>query len=115
MTNYVNYFNYELKDDCIVFIPKKLIIDLIWEQSDTVIPFTNGKTFYVYQDIAFKLIDYYDKYYPYISLSISKEHGIEQQYVYTVRNIKSEQKPEVIKHTHDILNHYIDKKFSLWV
>jgi hypothetical protein len=100
----IDYFYTIEKDDTITFTPKELIRDIIWDYSNSFIPFSNGKRYYVYQDLTFKLIDYYEKYYPYISIQIHK-----------VDKVKEEDKEAIIKVSMTIMTEYINRKFSLFV
>jgi hypothetical protein len=113
----INYFYIIEKDDnTITFTPKQLIRDIIWDYSNSIIPFSKGKRYYVYQDITFKLIDYYEKYYPYINIQIHKHDEIDKLLPsLIVSKVKKEDKEDIIKVSINIMTEYINRKFSLFV
>ena len=112
----IDYFYIIIKDDIITFTPKELIKDIIWNYSNSFIPFSNGKRYYVYQDLTFKLIDYYEKYYPYINIQI---HTIDEDDKLlprlVVSKVKEKDKESIIKVSMNIMTEYINRKFSLFV
>lgn len=104
----------ELDKDTIVFSPKDLIKDIVWEYSNTYIPFTNGKQYYVYQDIAFKLMEFYEKYYPYVVLVINIVKDTDEQLPHIlIGKLKPYDKDTIIKYSTKIMTDYINKLFSL--
>jgi hypothetical protein len=112
----IDYFYTIEKDDTITFTPKELIRDIIWDYSNSFIPFSNGKRYYVYQDLTFKLIDYYEKYYPYISIQIHKVDEVDKLLPsLVVSKVKEEDTEAIIKVSMTIMTEYINRKFSLFV
>lgn len=118
----IDYFYIIEKDDTLTFTPKELIKDIIWDYSNSFIPFSNGKRYYVYQDLTFKLIDYYEKYYPYINIQIYKVDEVDDMDEVDkllpsliVSKIKEEDKEAIIKISMNIITEYINRKFSLFV
>lgn len=112
---YFEYFHSDEIDngDSFIFTPKQLISDIIWDVGNIFIPFSNGKRYYVYQEIAFKLIDYYESYYPYLTLKIinSQEPNLPS---ILINKIKSSDKENIIKNTKKIMTDHINKKFCLF-
>lgn len=107
------YFNIEQKDDnSIIFTPKNIIIDIIFEFSNRIIPFSNGERYYVYQDVVFFMIDFYEKDYPYISISISVIDNVPN---IIINNIKPLDYKYILQVSSRFLTKYINKKFSLWM
>jgi|LakMenE18May11ns_1017448.scaffolds.fasta_scaffold9207864_1 hypothetical protein len=112
----IDYFYTIEKDDTITFTPKELIRYIIWDYSNSFIPFSNGKRYNVYQDLIFKLIDYYEKYYPYISIQIHKVDEVDKLLPsLVVSKVKEEDKEAIIKVSMTIMTEYINRKFSLFV
>jgi hypothetical protein len=111
----IEYFHLVDNEDTIIFTPKELIKDIIWDQSNSFIPFTNGKRYYVYQDLAFQLIEFYEKHFPYISLQIQKADDPDSLPSIIVTKIKNEDKDIIIQHSTTLMTNYINKKFSLFV
>jgi hypothetical protein len=111
----IEYFELkELDKDTFVFTPKELIKDIVWEYSNTYIPFTNGKQYYIYQDIAFKLMEFYEEYYPYVVLVINivKETDDKLPHI-LIGKLKSHDKDTILKYSNKIMTDYINKTFSL--
>lgn len=97
----------------IIFTPKELIKDIIWDFSNTFIPFSNGKKYYIYQDLVFNIIDFFDNsIYSYISTSINNED--KQKPSMIISNIKESDYKDILKICNEIITNYINKKFSLW-
>lgn len=110
----IDYFDIIEKDDIIIFTPKMLIRDIIWDFSNTYIPFSNGKKYYVYQDLTFKLINYYEKHYPYINIQIHKVDEVDKLLPsLIVSKIKKQDKDDMINDSMKIMTEYINRKFSL--
>jgi hypothetical protein len=109
----IEYFDIDIKELNIVFTPKEFIKDIIWDYSNIFIPFTNGKRYYVYQDLVFNIIEFYENNnYSYISISINNENKLVPKIEIT--NIKDDDKANILKLTSKIITNYINKKFSLW-
>jgi hypothetical protein len=109
----IEYFKTSITKTQIVFTPKEIIQDILWDCSNTFIPFSNGKQYYVYQDIVFNIIDFYeDSDYSYISISINNENKEIPSIV--ISNIKEEDYQYILKISSNIITNYINKKFSLW-
>lgn len=112
----IEYFYITDKDDTIIFTPKELIRDIIWDYSNLFIPFTNGQRYYVYQDLAFQIIDFYEKYFPYLSVQIQKINESDKTLPsLIVSKIKKEDKDIITQHSNKLMTNYINKKFSLFV
>lgn len=112
----IEYFYIIQKDDSITFTPKPLIRDIIWDYSNSFIPFTDGKRYYVYQDLTFQLIDYYEKAFPYITAQIQKIDETDKLLPsIIIHNIKQEDTDIIIKNSSKIMTDYINRKFSLFV
>lgn len=112
----IEYFDMIDKDDTLTFIPKYLIRDIIWDYSNSYIPFTNGQRYYVYQDLTFQLIDFYEKHFPYINVQIQKLDEIyENLPSIIITKIKKEDKDIITQNSIKLMTNYINKKFSLFV
>lgn len=110
----IEYFYIIEQDDIIVFTPKQLIRDIIWDYSNSFIPFTNGQRYYVYQDLTFKLIDYYEDKFPYINVQIHKvDENDKLLPSIIVSKIKKEDKDAIIRTSSKLMTDYINKKFCL--
>ena len=105
------YFNIEQKNDSIVFTPKNIITDVIFDFSNRIIPFSNGERYYVYQDIVFNMIDFYEKDYSYISISINMIENVPN---IIIGNIKVLDYEYILEISSKFLTKCINKKFSLW-
>jgi len=118
----IQYFNVieqndeqDTKEQCtLIFTPKTFIYDIIWDLSNSIIPFTNGKRYYVYQDLTFHLIDYYEIHFPYIHVRIHNNDSNSLPSI-LITHIQLQDKHTIIHHTQQIITHYINKKFSLFV
>lgn len=106
----ISFFYINKTNNTITFIPKEFIYDILKDYSNSFIPFTNGNRYYVYQDITFQLMDFYEKYYPELNVQISKDNSLS----ITVYNV-NENMDSIIKSSNDILTNYINKKFSLFI
>jgi hypothetical protein len=112
----IEYFHIVPKNDSITFTPKHLIRDIIWDYSNSFIPFTNGKRYYVYQDLTFRLIDYYETAFPYITAQIHKVDETDKLLPsIIIHNIKQKDTDIIIKNSSKIMTDYINRKFSLFV
>lgn len=110
----IEYFYIIEQDDVVVFTPKQLIRDIIWDYSNSFIPFTNGERYYVYQDLTFQLIEYYETHYPYINVQIHKvDENDKLLPSIIVSKIKKEDKDNIIRISSQLMTNYINKKFSL--
>jgi hypothetical protein len=111
----IEYFNITVQDDtCVIFTPKQLIRDIIWDESNSFIPFSNGKRYYVYQDLAFQLIEFYETHFPYINLHINNtpvEGDVLPSLV--IKKIKKEDLQQIISLSSKLMTNYINKKFCL--
>lgn len=104
------YFNVTHETETsLVFTPKEIIKDIIYDKSNNIIPFTNGQCYFVYQDITFKIMEYLENY-PHISLKLVKEKLPK----IILTNIKDDEFDLILKATNTILTSYINKKFSLF-
>lgn len=111
----IEYFHLEEQDNqTIIFTPKQLIKDVIWDFSNVFIPFSNCKRYYVYQELAFKLIDYYELYFSYLTVTIltAKETDKNLPSI-VITNIKQQHKNTIIQNTIKIMTGHINRKFSL--
>jgi hypothetical protein len=112
----IDYFETTIQDNntCVIFTPKQLIRDIIWDESNSFIPFSNGKRYYVYQDLAFQLIEFYEERFPYINLHINNV-SIDDASLpsLVVKKIKTEDLEEIISLSHKLMTKYINKKFCL--
>ena len=111
----IEYFHLDEKDNhTVIFTPKQLIKDVIWDFSKLFIPFSNGKRYYVYQELTFKIIDYYELNFPYLSVNIlTAEEGHKNLPSIVISNIKSEHKNTIIQNTVKMMTDHINRKFSL--
>jgi len=111
----IEYFDLtEIDKSSFMFTPKQLIKDVVWEYSNKYIPFTNGKQYYIYQDIAFQLMEFYEEYYPYIMLNINIVKEIDDKLPHIIiSKVKEYDKEYVLKYSNKIINDYINKTFSL--
>lgn len=118
----IEYFNVETDqfNNTIRFIPKELIWDILWDDSNINIPFSNGKVYYVYQDLAFSLINDLETLYPYITVSIgsiSVQHNSSTQILVptiVLNNTRLENVAQYIESSSSVITNYINKRFSLW-
>ena len=112
------FFNIKTTNNTITFTPKHFIRDVLWDYSNSFIPFTNGKRYYVYQDMTFKLLDFYEKIYPTLNIQISTENlndnTTDKGLILTIHNV-NENMESIVKSSNDILTSYINKKFSLFI
>jgi hypothetical protein len=112
----IDYFNCIDTDTTLTFTPKELIRDIIWDYSNSFIPFTNGQRYYVYQDIAFQLIDFYEKHFPYLNVQIQTVDDSNKNLPsIIITKIKKEDKDIIIQYSNKLITNYINKKFSLFV
>lgn len=102
------YFYITFLDGLLTITPKEIIMDIICDYSQTIIPFSNGKTYFVYQELTFHIIDFLEtlgfdfnvRLYPLskvISIEINKDKDNEE----TINKIKQ------------FTTDYINKKFCL--
>ena len=111
----IEYFDITIQDDtCVIFTPKLFIRDIIWDESNSFIPFSNGKRYYVYQDLAFQLIEFYETHFPYINLHINNAQ-IDDTILpsLVVKKIKKEDLQQIISLSSKLMTNYINKKFCL--
>ena len=109
------FFNIKTTNNTITFTPKPFIRDVLWDYSNSFIPFTNGKRYYVYQDMTFKLLDFYEKMHPTLNVQIYTDTtSNDKELILTIHNV-NENMESIVKSSNDILNLYINKKFSLFI
>lgn len=112
----IEYFYKDYTDDTIIFTPKELIRDIIWDYSNSFIPFTNGQRYYVYQDLAFQLIDFYEKHFPYINVQIHKVDEVDNKLPsIIITKVNKEDRDIIVQYSDKLMTNYINKKFSLFV
>jgi len=112
----IEYFYLSDKEDTLTFTPKEIIKDIIWDYSNSFIPFTNGQRYYVYQDLTFQLIDFYEKHFPYITVQIQKVDESDKNLPsIVITKIKKEDKDIITQYSNKLMTNYINKKFSLFV
>lgn len=108
------FFHINTTDNTIIFTPKPFICDILWDYSNSFIPFTNGNRYYVYQDMTFQLLDFYEKMHPTLNIQISTDNTNDKGLILTIHNVKDNME-SIINSSNDILTHYINKKFSLFI
>lgn len=106
---YYNYFNIlTFPDNSISITFLDYINDIIYDDSHTIIPFTDGKYYLLYQDICFKILKLLE------SMNISTNIHIKEMsgypIIYILSNIDIN---ELIVIITPIINNSINKKFSL--
>jgi hypothetical protein len=108
------FFHIQTTDKNITFTPKPFIRDILEDYSNSLIPFTNGKRYYVYQDMIFQLLDLFEKMYPTLNIQIYTDNTNENGLQFIIHNVYDNQE-SIIKDSNDILTNYINKKFSLFI
>ncbi len=111
----IEYFDIAFQDDStVIFTPKQLIRDIIWDESNSIIPFSNGKRYYVYQDLAFQMMEFYEIHYPYVNLHIHNV-SIDDTNLPSllVKKIKKEDLSSIVSQSSQLITNYINKKFCL--
>lgn len=112
------FFYIKTTSNTITFTPKPFIRDILWDYSNSLIPFTNGKRYYVYQDMTFQLLDFYEKIHPTLNIQISTDNNTDnttdKELILTIHNV-NENIESIVKSSNDILTNYINKKFSLFI
>jgi hypothetical protein len=108
------FFNITTTNNTITFTPKHFIRDILWDNSNSFIPFANGKRYYVYQDMIFQLIDLFETMYPTLNIQISIDNTNDNGLQFIIHNVYDNQE-SIIKDSNRILTNYINKKFSLFI
>ena len=109
MTTY-NYFNVSvLPDNSISITFLHYINDIIYDNSNSIIPFTNGKYYLLYQDISFNILKLLQ------SMNITTDIHIQQELsgspiIHILSNIDTAYLISIIT---PLINNSINKKFSL--
>lgn len=104
-----DYFNYKYINSEIIYIPKEIIHDIIYDDSTYPIPFTN-KFYKIYQDITFKLVDYFQYNYPYLIIKIKLSDSIPEIIISNVNELNFK---FIQSKSNEIINKYINNKFLL--
>ena len=110
----IKYFDYISNNNQIIFTPKQFIKDIIYENGNTLVPFTNGKYYYVYQDITFEIIKNLEKDYSHISMQIIDIYEKNKLPKIVAINIQKHEFDIILAKINFILTKYINKRFSLW-
>jgi hypothetical protein len=108
------FFNIQTTNNTIIFTPKHFIHDILWDNSNSFIPFTNGKRYYVYQDMIFQLLDLFETMYPTLNIQISTDNTNENGLQFIIHNVYDNQE-SIVKDSNRILTNYLNKKFSLFI
>jgi hypothetical protein len=111
---YIMYFKVLIENKLdntfkITFIPKELIHDIYFDNTNHIIPYTNGKCYLVYQDITFKILEYLEKVSPKSYVQLNKELKIPE--IIVTGKIDD----ELLSKINRIMTNYINSKFSLFV
>lgn len=93
----------------ITFTPKELIHDIYFDNTNHIIPYTNGKSYLVYQDLTFKILEYLEKVSPKSSVQLNKEPKIPEIIV------TGEIDDKLLSKINRIMTNYINSKFSLFI
>ena len=108
------YFNVsiEINDNNkkITFIPKELIHDIYFDNTNHIIPYTNGKCYLVYQDITFRVIEYFENFSNKCSVQLNKQIKI-PEIIINVPKIDDINLSIINR----IMTNYINSKFSLFI
>jgi hypothetical protein len=123
MNKYFNFFDYETEPNKIIFTPKNIIMDILYDNSNHIIPFSNGKYYYVYQELTFKLIDFLEKDHVSVQIDVSDQlpkiiitNNLKEGKCNELNNVLCNECDElnyVLYESKKFLNDYINKKFSL--
>lgn len=129
MNKYFNFFDYEIEPNKIIFTPKNIIIDILYDNSNHIIPFSNGNYYYVYQELAFKLIDFLEN--EHVSVQINVSNQLPKIIITKNKcndkcnecnkcndecnkcNDECNELNHILHESKNVLNDYINKKFSL--
>lgn len=104
------YFDIDQKDNTLVFIPKKIIHDIYFDNTTVIIPYTNGKCYLVYQDITLKIIKYFESINSRITIQLNKDKVIPEIII-----TKIDIDDSIISIINTIMTNYINSKFMLFV
>lgn len=107
MLNEYNYFKISEKNSELSISFAEYIKDVIHDETSTIIPFTNGKCYLLYQDISFKILKALQ------DVGITAEIRIEDTNKSPIIYISSLQKSNIIDIITPIINNSINRKFSL--
>lgn len=103
----INYFSVVQNIDTLVFIPKDLIQDIIYDNTHVLIPFSNGKVYLVYQVITFDIMEALEEF------KINVNIDLNEKYPHIIiSNIKEKDYIDVLNISSKIINNCINKKFS---
>lgn len=103
----INYFAVKQYQDKLIFTPKELICDIIFDNTSHIIPFSNGKVYLVYQDLTFEISDALEQY----NTSVNIDFSLKIPQI-IISNIKKDHK-NILHISSKTINNYINKKFSL--
>ena len=106
----IDYFQINFTENQLTFIPKELIHDIYFDETDNIIPYSNGKCYIVYQDLTFKIVEFLEKYYAYLTVKLNNQDKI-PSIIITGNNIDD----SIIKNINRVITKYINSKFSLFI
>ena len=104
-----NYFKISQKEHNYSITFVEYIKDIIYDETNNIIPFTNGKCYLLYQDISFKILKALQI--EGISAEIHIEEKLNTSPIIHISTLKQES--NVIDIIIPIINNLINKKFSL--
>lgn len=111
----IEYFNVEIHDFKLIYTPKEIIKDIIWDDGNIIIPFSNGKKYYVYQELVFDLIERLENT---VNVTICNDNTELPKIQINLGKLEEEKAKhninKIIELANDTLTNYINKKFSLW-
>lgn len=106
----IDYFQINLAENQLTFIPKELILDIYFDKTENIIPYSNGKCYTVYQDLTFKIVEFIEKYYTDLTVKLNNQDKI-PSIIITGNNIND----SIIKNINKVITKYINSKFSLFI
>ena len=104
----INYFSVVQTIDTLVFTPKDLIQDIIYDKTSVLIPFSNGNVYLVYQVITFNIMEALEEFKININIDLNEKYPR-----IIISNIKEKDYINVLNISSSIINNCINKKFSL--
>ena len=97
----------------VIFTPKKIIHDIYFNTTKHIIPYTNGKCYFVYQDITFKILEFLEKN-NYDNLTVQLNNN-NNNIPDIIISSKSQQDDSIITNINKIMTKYINRNFSLFI
>lgn len=95
----------------VIFTPKEFIHDIYFNTTNHIIPYTNGKCYFVYQDITFKILEFLENN-NYDNLIVQLNNNNIPDIIISS---KTQQDDSIITNINKIITKYINKNFSLFI